>query len=137
MATKKSQEEIIAGFQELRQHQRQVVGKISDIEMDMKEHELVIETLKEVDDQRKCFRLVGGVLVERTVKDVLPALVNNKEQMGKLVETLSRQLEQKGKEINQYRETHNLKIKGEENKDVEKQDKDTAKAGGVLVAKDS
>lgn len=57
--------------------------------------------------------------------------------MGKLVETLTRQLEQKGQEINQYRETHNLKIKGEENKDVEKQDKDQAKAGGVLVAKDS
>ncbi|XP_060594563.1 prefoldin subunit 2-like [Ruditapes philippinarum] len=138
MASKKpSQEQIIAGFQELRQQQRQCVGKISDIEMDMKEHELVIETLKEVDEQRKCFRLVGGVLVERTVKDVLPALVNNKEQMGKLVETLSRQLEAKGQEINLYRETHNLKIKGEENKDVEKQEKDTAKAGGVLVAKDS
>lgn len=40
MATKKpSQEQIIAGFQDLRQQQRQVVGKISDIEMDMKEHE--------------------------------------------------------------------------------------------------
>lgn len=43
---------------------------------------LVIETLKEVDDERRCFRLVGGVLVERTVKDVLPALVNNKEQVN-------------------------------------------------------
>lgn len=42
---------------------------------------LVIETLKEVDPSRKCFRLVGGVLVERTVKEVLPALENNKEQV--------------------------------------------------------
>lgn len=39
MATKKSQEQIIAGFQELRQQQRQIVGKVADIEMDMKEHE--------------------------------------------------------------------------------------------------
>ena len=45
---------------------------------------LVIETLKEVDPSRKCFRLVGGVLVERTVKEVLPALENNKEQVLKL-----------------------------------------------------
>lgn len=43
---------------------------------------LVIETLKEVDENRRCFRLVGGVLVERTVKDVLPALVNNKDQVS-------------------------------------------------------
>lgn len=42
---------------------------------------LVIETLKDVAPERKCFRMVGGVLVERTVKDVLPALVNNKEQV--------------------------------------------------------
>ena len=39
MATKKSQEQIVAGFQELRQQQRQVVGKVADVEMDMKEHE--------------------------------------------------------------------------------------------------
>lgn len=42
---------------------------------------LVIETLKDVDPSRKCFRLVGGVLVERTVKEVLPALETNKEQV--------------------------------------------------------
>lgn len=40
MASKKpTQEQIIAGFQEMRQQQRQFAGKISDIEMDMKEHE--------------------------------------------------------------------------------------------------
>lgn len=34
-----------------------------------------------MDASRKCFRLVGGVLVERTVKEVLPALESNKEQV--------------------------------------------------------
>ena len=42
---------------------------------------LVIDTLKDVDPDRKCFWMVGGVLVERTVKEVLPALVNNREQV--------------------------------------------------------
>lgn len=42
---------------------------------------MVIDTLKNVAPERKCFRLVGGVLVERTVEDVLPALSNNKEQV--------------------------------------------------------
>lgn len=42
---------------------------------------LVIETLQNVDADRKCFRMVGGVLVERTVKEVLPALTSNRDQV--------------------------------------------------------
>ena len=43
----------------------------------------MIEALKEVDGDRKCFRMVGGVLVERTVKEVLPAMSNNYEQVSR------------------------------------------------------
>ncbi|ESO89496.1 hypothetical protein LOTGIDRAFT_218864 [Lottia gigantea] len=134
----KSQEQVISQFNEMRQQQRSFVSKISEIEMDIKEHELVLETLREVDDGRKCYRMVGGVLVERTVKDVLPALTNNKEQMSKLVETLTKQLESKGSEINKFREEHNLKIQGEEKKDLSEKEKDS-KSGtsGVLVANNS
>ncbi|XP_014782526.1 prefoldin subunit 2 [Octopus bimaculoides] len=129
----KTNEQIIAGFQELRQQQRALASKISEVEMDLKEHNLVIENLTDVDPGKKCFRMLGGVLVERTVKDVLPAIVNNKQQMSKLIETLNKQLESKGTEINKYRETHNLKIRGEESSEVEKQE---TKPGtqGVLVS---
>lgn len=43
---------------------------------------LVIDVLKDVEGERRCFRLVGGVLVERTVKEVLPALEHNREQVN-------------------------------------------------------
>jgi len=42
----------------------------------------VIETIKDVDGDRKCFRMIGGVLVERSVKEVLPALRKNREQVS-------------------------------------------------------
>lgn len=41
----------------------------------------MIDTLKEVEKERKCFRMIGGVLVERTVAEVLPALEQNKDQV--------------------------------------------------------
>ena len=41
----------------------------------------MIDTLKKTAPDRKCFRMVGGVLVERTVKDVLPALEYNHKQV--------------------------------------------------------
>lgn len=50
--------------------------------IDVSYFRLVIETLKDKDDDRKCFRMVGGVLVERTVKEVLPALQSNSEAVG-------------------------------------------------------
>ena len=44
-------------------------------------HSVVIETLKKVDPSRKCFRMVGGILSERTVNEVLPALQLNRTQV--------------------------------------------------------
>lgn len=74
----------------------------------------VIDTLKTVDDSRKCFRLIGGVLCERTVKDVLPQLNDAKEQLEKLVGQRQEQLTTKGIEINKFREKHNIRIKGQD-----------------------
>lgn len=52
---------------------------------------LVLTTLDEAlaeEPDRKCFRLVGGVLVERTVKDVVPALNTNKDGVSVLSQRL-------------------------------------------------
>merc|ERR1712226_766591 len=130
-----SQEQIISGFNEMRNSQRAVVGKISELEDERKEHDLVIDALKEVDGDRKCFRMVGGVLVERTVKEVLPALQTNHEQLGKVVEAMNAQLEAKGKAINDYRQKHNIRVRGDEEKPQAAQPE--AKSSGVLVSKDA
>ena len=66
-----------------------------------------------MDTGRTCFRLVGGVLSERTVGEVLPALKKNHDQLATYIDNLNKQLVEKGKGIAQYREKHNIKIRGE------------------------
>ena len=45
---------------------------------------IVVDTMKDLDGDRKCFQLVGGVLCERTVKDVLPQLQLKKDSVSSL-----------------------------------------------------
>ncbi|KAI5633343.1 prefoldin subunit domain-containing protein [Phthorimaea operculella] len=130
---KKSNEEIFAGFQTLRAEQRQLANKISELEMDLNEHKIVIETLRGVDTSRRCFRMVGGVLVERTVAEVLPELETNRERLPKALQALHEQLAKKGQEINDYIETHDIKVQ----KNDRAPEADVEKAAGksnVLVA---
>ncbi|KAM4664037.1 prefoldin subunit 2 [Discoglossus pictus] len=130
-------EQVVAGFNRLRQEQRSLASKATELEMELNEHTLVIDTLKEVDQGRKCYRMVGGVLVERTVKEVLPALEKNKEQINKIIETLSVQLQAKGRELNEFREKHNIRLVGEDDqKQSPKDSGDGAKSSsaGVLVS---
>ncbi|XP_047445592.1 prefoldin subunit 2 [Mugil cephalus] len=108
-----SAEQVVATFQRMRQEQRTMASKAADLDMTINEHSLVIETLKEVDPSRKCFRLVGGVLMERTVKEVLPALETNKEQLSKLKDTINTQMQSKGRELTEYRERYNIRLVGE------------------------
>lgn len=95
----------------------------------------VIDTLKGVDDNRKCFRLIGGVLCEQTVKETLPNLIHNKEQLEKLIESGKEQLTKKGIEINKFKEEHNIRISSEEpaKKEESKSDEHGGKSN-VLVS---
>lgn len=95
---------------------------------------MVIENLKTVNEDRKCYRMIGGVLCERTVKEVLPVLQNNKEQLTKVIEAITEQLTKKGTEINDYKEKHNIRIRGQD--DIPEDDKPATSSesrGNVLV----
>lgn len=76
-----NERDIINRFQELKQELNTLASKYSDVDHQAQEHESVIKTLVPLDPNRKCFRLIGGVLVERTVAEVLPAVKNNNEQI--------------------------------------------------------
>jgi len=127
-------EQIINNFQALRKEQLRIGNKVSELELELHEHKIVIDTLKEVDGDRKCFRMVGGLLCERTVKEVLPILVSNQEQLATCIKDLTETLNKKSQELNDFTEKHNLKIRGQDDASSQNDDGDKKpRTGNVLV----
>lgn len=64
---------------------------------------LVLETLEPLSGERKCFRLINGVLVERTVKDVVPALTTNQDGLRKVLDDLVKQYKTKQEDLEKWK----------------------------------
>lgn len=64
---------------------------------------LVVETLGPLPPDRKCFRMINGVLVERTVQDVMPALVTNSDGLKKVLEDLVKQYKRQQEEMEKWK----------------------------------
>lgn len=64
---------------------------------------LVLETLSPLPEDRKCFRMINGVLVERTVKDVLPALETNSVGLKKVLDGLVKQYKRQQEEMEKWK----------------------------------
>ena len=45
-----------------------------EVEDERKENELVLESISKLEDTRKCWRLVNGVLMEKTKVEVVPEM---------------------------------------------------------------
>ena len=64
---------------------------------------LVLETLNPLPSDRKCFRMVNGVLVERTVKDVIPALKTNSDGLKKVLDELLKQYKKQQDDMEKWK----------------------------------
>ncbi|KAB8302608.1 hypothetical protein EYC80_005980 [Monilinia laxa] len=89
---------------------QQIASKIGDVETEAEEHKLVLETLEPLSGDRKCFRMINGVLVERTVKDVVPALKTNSEGLRKVLEDLVKQYNSKQSEMEKWKKKNNIQV---------------------------
>lgn len=134
-----SERDIVDHFQELKQQLNVLASKYNDVDNQAQEHESVIKTLTPLDSDRKCFRLIGGVLVERTVAEVLPAVKSNGEQIRLIATSLEKQTKEKEKELVAFQEKYKIRMKGEAEPEAapasRADSKGKAGGAGVLVSK--
>ncbi|KAH7930664.1 Prefoldin beta-like protein [Leucogyrophana mollusca] len=107
-----SDQEVQQNYSRLQSDLQALAAKIGELEQEADEHGLVLTTLNEAleeEPDRKCFRLVGGVLVERTVKDVVPALQTNRDGIRKVIETLTEQYTTKERDFDNFKRDYNIR----------------------------
>ena len=56
-------------------------------------------TLEKAEKDKKCFRLVGDVLVERTVADVLPAVTKNCANLQAVIQDEAKHMQAKEQKL--------------------------------------
>lgn len=78
----KTEQEVVEIFQRLMEQRDSLSTAAIERRSDIAEHDLVIKTLEKVDDDRRCHRLIGDVMVERSKKTVLPEVVENRNNLA-------------------------------------------------------
>lgn len=63
----------------------------------------MLETLQPLPTDRKCFRMINGVLIERTVADVVPALSTNADGLKKVLDQLVTEYKGKQDEMEKWK----------------------------------
>ena len=93
---------------------------------------LVIRNLKPLDPNRRCYRSIGGVLVERTVKEVLPLIEKNMAMINKWIEQRTLKLKEKEAECDEFRLRYNIGL-GKPLADNNESKEEDKKSTGILA----
>ena len=92
-----------------------------------------MESLNKLEDDRKCWRLINGILFEKTKKEVIPelkAMVQNLHQVAKQINQTLIAMRQESMQMEQAYDS--IMKQARKRKDTDMQQSE-AKAGGVLV----
>ena len=61
---------------------------------------------------RRCYRLVGDVLVQRTVGETLPAVKRNKDGLDGVIGKLKEQLARQSKAVEDFQAKYKIRLQG-------------------------
>ncbi|CAK4023463.1 prefoldin subunit 2 [Lecanosticta acicola] len=106
----KKQQELQTQYSNYKDTLQAIAQKIGDVEQETEEHKLVLDTLTPLSGDRKCFRMINGILTERTVKDVLPTLQTNADGLKKVLQDLVKQYQSKQTEMEQWKKKNNVQV---------------------------
>eukprot|EP00903_Cladosiphon_okamuranus_P005423 g5409.t1 len=108
-----NEQQIIGVYRGMLGDVNQMRRKIAELEGEVSEHQMVVDTLEPMDATRRAYRLVGGVLVERTVGEVLPTVKANQEGIKQLLQQLATSRAKKEKEAAEWKIKYKIRSQQE------------------------
>ncbi|KAK9367722.1 Prefoldin beta-like protein [Lipomyces kononenkoae] len=106
----KKQADLQAQYNSYKSTLQQLAQKIGELESEGDEHKLVLETLRPLPGSRKCFRMIGGVLVERTVAEVIPALETNAKGVESVLQQLVKEYKKTEEDMNKWQTKNKVQV---------------------------
>ena len=98
-------------FNKLRQELKELQTKSVQFELDLQQHERVLETIASLPDDRKTYRLVGEVLVQMPAKEARLALEQQKNSLKELTATFREKTKAKEEELIKFQKDNNIQIR--------------------------
>lgn len=80
------EQKVAQRYKQLQQEAQILIQKLMELDDEKKENELVLESISKLEDDRKCWRLINGVLMEKTKIEVVPEMrvvINNLSSVSK------------------------------------------------------
>lgn len=105
--------EAIRIFQQMKRESQLIIAKISELEYELGEHELVQTNIANLDPDRAAFRLVGNVLMRQSVGEILPKVTENRENIVKTIEHLRNTLASKNTKAAEWKTKYGIKTQQE------------------------
>lgn len=85
-------------------------NKIIELGHDKDEHEIVLETLNSSESGRKCYRMVGGALVESDVKTTVPILQTKKDKLTVTISSMKAELIKTAQEFEKWKKDNKIQV---------------------------
>jgi prefoldin subunit 2 len=97
-------------LQGMRNECNAIAQKISSLEQERDDHDVVQAILGDFPPARRCYRSVGGILMERTVADVVPEIRSEWGKLSKALQELTNLAQEKHRAIEAFQTEHSIRI---------------------------
>lgn len=97
-------------YNEFKQTLEEMQGKIIELGHDKDEHEIVLQTLSNSEPSRKCYRMVGGALVESNVETTVPILKTKKDRLAETISAMKTELVKTAEQFEKWKKDNKIQV---------------------------